>query len=258
MAMRLGYSTLGQPELSLEQCEDLAMEYGLGFLELRALNGNLDLPAHFQSLETKPERVPVRVLGSSLRLTEAETSEVCDFYRFMELAQRLRVPYVRVFGGGRDGEALSDGEFKRAAALVKEIRRRASEKGWQAEMLLETHGAFSIPGYCLELNRLLDEPLNLIWDSHHTWKIAKERLLKTWNALKPLIRHIHYKDSISVGGKSQYVLPGEGDFPTAELFALLRDGGYAAGVSLEWEKLWHPELPPLREALERFVVRTKP
>ena len=33
---------------------------------------------------------------------------------------------------------------------------------------------------------------------------------------------------------------------------LLSDG-YKGAFSLEWEKKWHPELPPVETALERFV-----
>ena len=44
------------------------------------------------------------------------------------------------------------------------------------------------------------------------------------------------------------MLPGAGEFPMAPLRAVLA-AEYAAVVSLEWEKLWHPYLPPLDEAL---------
>jgi hypothetical protein len=43
-------------------------------------------------------------------------------------------------------------------------------------------------------------------------------------------------------------LPGEGEFPMASLRAILQAEFYGT-VSLEWEKLWHPYLPPLENAL---------
>jgi sugar phosphate isomerase/epimerase len=45
------------------------------------------------------------------------------------------------------------------------------------------------------------------------------------------------------------VLPGDGQMPLAELVALLRAQQFAGVISLEWEKLWHPYLPPLRTAM---------
>ena len=31
------------------------------------------------------------------------------------------------------------------------------------------------------------------------------------------------------------------------------EDGYDGFFSLEWEKKWHPELPPVEDALERYV-----
>jgi hypothetical protein len=32
--------------------------------------------------------------------------------------------------------------------------------------------------------------------------------------------------------------------------------GYAGAVSLEWERQWHPELPPLADALRSAAARS--
>ena len=39
------------------------------------------------------------------------------------------------------------------------------------------------------------------------------------------------------------------------LFAALRVDDYSRVVSLEWERLWHPYLPPLAEALSVAAKR---
>jgi len=44
-----------------------------------------------------------------------------------------------------------------------------------------------------------------------------------------------------------YVLPGAGEFPMRALCTAL--SGYDGVLSLEWERLWHPDLPPMDEAL---------
>jgi sugar phosphate isomerase/epimerase len=119
-------------------------------------------------------------------------------------------------------------------------------------MLLETHDSFSHPECCQKLNEILREPLGILWDSHHTWKISGESPEETWSKLGSWVKHIHYKDSIEEDALLHYVLPGTGEFPTTSLLRLLQGKGYDGGFSLEWEKLWHPELPPLRNALEKF------
>jgi len=252
--MIFGFSSMGQPELSLEQCADLAKKFALDFLELRVLENTLDLPAYFQSKEIPSVSVPVRILGSSLRLADAQESDLAEFFQFAELAQRLKVPYIRVFGSkGREGDEVSFEKFQKAASVVNLIRERARENGWSFEILMETHSAFSLPEYSQKLNELLPEPLCLIWDSYHTWKFTGEQPAETWAKIGDWVRHVHYKDSRMVGETPQYVLPGEGEFPTSALFDLLRERRYEAGVSLEWEKLWHKELQPLEEALEKFA-----
>jgi sugar phosphate isomerase/epimerase len=66
------------------------------------------------------------------------------------------------------------------------------------------------------------------------------------------------KDSInrpSARHPYTYVLPGDGEMPATELFDVLAQGGFNGAVSLEWEKLWHPYLPSLREALQATVAQ---
>jgi len=251
--MKFGYSTLGAPEYSFAQCNDLAVANGLDFLEVRSLGGSLDMPGYFASHPVPEGHRPVRILGSSLTLTVASEADIEAFYGFMRLAQNLDVPYLRIFGGGEFSEALDPAKLQHAASVVRRIREMARAEGWTAQPLLEMHDAFSNSERCQRLNALLDEPLALLWDSHHTWRIGGESLSETWQAVSPLIRHIHYKDSRANGEGFDYVLPGDGEFPSQDLFSLLKAQGYTGGVSLEWELMWHRELAPLEVAMPKFV-----
>ncbi|HKB89376.1 MAG TPA: TIM barrel protein, partial [Opitutaceae bacterium] len=126
--------------------------------------------------------------------------------------------------------------------------------GWKTDLILETHDAFCDTRTVLELFDAAGAPMPLIWDSHHTWKLGKEPLMATWSALRDSVKHVHYKDSISQPSARHpytYVLPGDGEFPSQELFSLLSREGFAGPISLEWEKQWHPELPDLSLALEK-------
>ena len=122
-------------------------------------------------------------------------------------------------------------------------------------MLLETHDAFSASEPCEKLVAQLDEPVGIIWDSHHTWRLGGESPAESWSRLSAWIRHVHIKDSIdkpSARHPYTYVLPGDGQAPLGEIVGLLRENSFSGAVSMEWEKLWHPYLPPLRSALERM------
>ncbi len=211
------------------------------------------MPAYFEEHPAPKEHLPIRVLGTSLTLTSATDTDIEAFFGFMRLAQDLGVPYLRVFGGGEFSQDLDPERLRHAAAVVRRVREKIQAEGWTGEPILEMHDAFSNSERCQRLNALLDEPLALLWDSHHTWRIGGESLAATWQAVSPLIRHIHYKDSRSQGEEFDYALPGDGEFPSQELFSLLKSQGYAAGVSLEWELMWHPELAPLEDAMPKFV-----
>ena len=48
------------------------------------------------------------------------------------------------------------------------------------DLILETHDAFSASEPCLNLNSRLSRPLDLIWDTHHTWRVGGESPEFTW------------------------------------------------------------------------------
>jgi len=259
--MLFGFSTLGCPSTSLHEAADMAQRYGLDFLELRSLQNTCNLPGLFEGKPIPEIPANIRLLASSLHLTEGGDEAIGSFLEFAELAGRLGVPYVRVFGDTSFGEPLRDDALHQAAATIGICRAELSNRRLSCRMLLETHGNFSSGSVCLALNRLLPEPIEILWDAHHTCYSAGEFIQETWQSLGPLIRHIHYKDSSHNSpetGTRSYTAPGKGDYPTGQLFQHLRAENYREGVSLEWEKLWHPELPPLEVALEAFARIVSP
>jgi hypothetical protein len=56
---------------------------------------------------------------------------------------------------------------------------------------------------------------------------------------------------------ADYVLFLGGEFPARECLQLLLDAGYSGWHSLEWEKMWHPELCPPEIALPLFPPKLR-
>ena len=252
-----GLSSMGAPESTLARIVALAAASDLDFVELRGLEGTLDLPALLAAAPPGPlpRRPEIRLLGSSLRLIEAGEPEIAEFARFAELAGQLGARYVRVFGGGQWGRKIGADQLQHAVGAVAACRRVLAARAPHVRMLLETYETFSSAPACQRLNHCLEEPLEILWDSHHTWRLSGETPEETWRQLGPLVRHVHYKDSVHTPGREArygYVAPGRGGFPTAELFALLVREQFRGGLSLEWERLWHPDLPPLDAVLPDF------
>jgi sugar phosphate isomerase/epimerase len=197
--------------------------------------------------------VQLAAAGSSFKLISPDPAERVALAEFCDWANTLAIPYVRVFGGGKWATPLTADDFQNAVRNVEWWRAEKVARGWRLELLLETHDSFAASEPCLRLNDQLDTPLNLIWDSHHTWRYASEQPAYTWRRLGQFVRHVHFKDSVdkpSARHPYTYVLCGEGQMPLAETIEILRDHKFAGGVSLEWEKLWHPYMPSLSVALD--------
>src|SRR5262245_4070249 len=258
--LRRCFSTLGCADLELPEICELAGEFRIPGIELRGIGQRMDMPEYCAAQGLIPPRLREicrhydtrpTVAGSSLKLTCASEKDRADLLALSAWAEDWGIPYVRVFGGGTWGQSLTDADYGRAADLVNWWRREQTSRDWRVESLLETHDAFSGSAPCLRLNQSLPRPLNLIWDSHHTWRFGGESPASTWDQIGDLVRHVQVKDSVDLPSARHdftYVLPGDGQMPLAEVIALLKRKNFSGFVSLEWERLWHSYLPPLREA----------
>ena len=261
-----GISTLGCHELDLTQICRLANQHHIHAIEIRSLADRQDLPQYLDEtykdtneiqavLDAHRQRIVA--LNSSFSMIEAQEADRAEMLEFARWAEALGIHYIRAFGGGNMAEPLTEQDMDKAAANLTWWHHIRKEKRWQTKLALEIHGGFSSAKRCLRLQEHAGIPLDIIWDTHHSWKIGNETLQETWDQIAPLVRHVHIKDSISVPSARHpysYVLPGTGEFPAKDLLKLLASNDYEGIVSLEWERKWHPYLPPLEQALEALVV----
>ncbi len=251
------FSSLGCPDFSLDEVLALARREAIPQVELRALGGSVDLPAYFAAHHGKPAGLadrlrdePVRVVAidTSLKLAgsgDADWRKTTD--EFLPWVEAIGGVRLRVFDGGRTG---GDDEIAAMAARLawwQELRRA---RGWRSELMVETHDSLFTAA---AVQRLIaaSPGASILWDSHHTWKRGGEDPVATWRALAPHVVHIHVKDSVSRPSERHpysYVLPGTGEFPAAPLMRVL-ETEYRGTLSLEWEKLWHPYLGSMADAL---------
>jgi len=262
-----GVSTIGCPEMSLPQICELLGEFGFRELEIRAVDGRTDLPRWAVDTGWPPLRaaalfanhqIRFRVAGSSFKLVGNDEKSRDEMVRFCQWADSWGAAYIRAFGGGAWGKPLTDTDYNQAAHTVAWWYREKKRHGWRTELLLETHDGFSASSPCRNLIARLTEPIGIIWDSHHTWRLGGESPRESWSQLSPWIRHVHIKDSIakpSARHPYTYVLPGDGEMPLGQVVEVLNEHRFTGAVSLEWERLWHPFLPPLREALTRLAAQ---
>lgn len=262
MPYRRCISTLGCPEYSLEQVLELAQRHRLDAVELRALSNSIDVPAVLSAAYGTPARLaermksaatPIVSLDTSLQLADCKQADRDAFLKFLPWAEACGVRWLRAFDGGKNADAAT---HRAMANTVAWWRSERLQQGWKADLMIETHDALFTADSIHQFLALAPGTA-ILWDSQHTWRNGGEDPLATWRAIKPHVVHIHVKDSVSQPSAKHpfsYVLPGEGEFAMAPLRAVLT-AEFTGCVSLEWEKLWHPYLAPLDDALTAAAKR---
>jgi sugar phosphate isomerase/epimerase len=257
------FSSLGCPDYSLDDTLALAAKHGLTAVELRTLGGTIDLPAYFAAhfgspgaLAAQMRGKPTRIAGlnASLQLVGATPEHKAQLIALAPWADALGAPRLRVFDGGKRADAA---EFAEAAETLRWWNVVRQERGWRTELMVETHSSLWTAA---AISRFLTAMPGtaMLWDAHHTWRKGGEPPVETWRAIRGSVVHIHVKDSINVPNARHpftYVLPGDGQFPILPLVEALRADEFAGPVSLEWEKMWYPNLPSLDQALTTAAAR---
>ena len=260
----LAFSTLGCPKWELAKILEFAQANGFAAVELRGLLGTMDLPSRpeFEPdriAETKKEiaasGIKIACVSSSTELHTADAGKraqgIADGKRFVDLAQQLGAPYVRVFGNKFEGGTREE-ITARVAAGLHEMAEYSGPRG--VTVIIESHGDFvDSPTLKEVLTRANSDHAGLLWDAHHTFVDGHEQPSKTVAELGTWIRHTHLKDSVPDGNGRKYVLTGKGEVPVQAQVEALRRIGYKGYYCFEWEKVWHPDLLEPGVAFPQFV-----
>src|SRR5438094_7120885 len=180
-------------------------------------------------------------------------AQLDDARRFIDLAQALGAPYVRVFGNKYVAGVSREAMLAHIARGLHELGEYARGKG--VAVLIESHGDFTDSPTLLEILQQADSPaVALLWDAHHTFVSGKEEPEDTVRHLGRYIRHTHLKDSVAAGTDRRYVLTGTGEVPVRRQIEALVKIGYRGVYSFEWEKRWHPEIAEPEVAIAQFAT----
>ena len=267
----IGFSTLGCPAWTWTQILDFAQSHDYAAIELRGLQKNMDLTLapelsreggriEESKRELRERGLRISDLGASAQLHEQDpvkrTAQLDEARRFIDLAETLRVPYVRVFGNKYVKGVPRDMMLAHIARGLRELGDYAHPKG--VTVLIESHGDFTDSPSLLEILQQAASPaVALLWDAHHTFVAGKEPPEDTVRQLGRYIRHTHLKDSVPAGpdGKDRrYVLTGTGEVPVRRQIEALAHSGYRGFYSFEWEKRWHPDIAEPEVAFAQFAT----
>jgi sugar phosphate isomerase/epimerase len=261
----IAFSTLGCPGWSWKTVLDQAEALGYAAIELRGIEGEMDLTKRPELSgsrlkdtvrEVESRNLDISDLGASTRFHDQDPSERARFMdegrRFVDLAHAMGVPYVRVFGDRLPADQPRNDVLARITDGLRTLGEHA--KGSQVTLLLESHGDLVTSPLLEQVLKDVGMPsVALLWDAHHTAVLGKEAPAESWKALRPYIRHTHLKDSRPEGSERRYVLTGSGDVPVKEAVTLLAEAKYEGYYCFEWEKKWHPTIEEPEVALPHYA-----
>lgn len=266
----LSFSTLGCPDWSLQQITDFARQHGYTGIEMRGLQRQMDLTQspEFSTAENRRKTMAMMKakglsfvnLGSSANLHLPEGPEreksLAGARQFIDLAQQINCPYVRVFPNNFPKDQDKSATMSLIAKGLLDLGDYARGKG--VMVLMETHGdVVWIDDLDTIMQAAAHPSVGLVWDIANMWTVTKEPPVEAYRQLKKYIKHIHIKDAKLADGKLSYTLLGGGEIPIAEAIKALMKGGYKGFYSFEWEKLWHPELAEPEVAFAQYPVAMK-
>lgn len=264
----IAFSTLGCPAWDWARILQFAHLHGFSAIELRGLQGNMDLPSNAIFAPARIEQTKKEIHNSKLRIacvsssanlymedSEKRAKELADARRFIDLASALGAPYVRVFGGKAESDkspAPDDATKARVAAGLRELGEYSGPKG--VTVIIESHDHFTSSATLKDvLTAANSEHVGLLWDAHHTFATSNEDPEFTVKQVGAWIRHTHLKDSIGKGEDRKYVLTGTGNVPIERQIKALQSIGYKGFYCFEWEKVWHPDLVDPQIAIPDFA-----
>ena len=253
----LAFSTLGCPAWEWKKILDFAAQHGFSAIELRGLQGNLDLPANPIFAPDRIEQTRKEIAAANLKIACVSSSaqlyvedpakrakELRDARRFIDLAKALNAPYVRVFGGKAESDKSPTPDDQTKARVAAGLRELGAYAGpHNVTVIIESHDHFTASATLKSvLQSANSEHAGLLWDAHHTFATSNEDPEFTVKQLGQWIRHTHLKDSVGSGEDRKYVLTGRGNVPIQRQIEALRSIDYKGFYCFEWEKLWHPDI----------------
>jgi sugar phosphate isomerase/epimerase len=261
----LAFSTLGCPSWNFSQVLQNAAANQYSGIEIRGINGDLDLPKHpiFSATQIAATRrqvsdagLKIVNLGSSANMhfldPKKRKTNLDEAKKYIELASQLACPFIRVFPNDLPKDQP---EAATIDAIIQALRALGDfAKGSGVKVLLESHGKVIQSDMLLHIMQATNhKQVGLVWDFFNMWSITKEPPAHVYATLKKYIFHTHIKDAILLENGEKYTLLGQGNAPVKEALHALKSGSYDGYYSFEWEKHWHPEIEDPEIAIPHFA-----
>jgi len=251
--MKLAFSSLAYPDLTLVDVVKRVSKLGYNALELRVADDGRHLRPSY----------PIREEDSAA-LREVEVSDLAAYARFSdnaaenERSMKLVEPLADIASAlGAFGIRVYAGNTSDFDALAEALNSAGELAGSRSiKVMVETHGPLldKVSNLAKLLPKLrgvwiLYDPANVIF--------AGGKHEEVFPVIRDKLAHVHVKDYVLRGNDRFFCAPGQGVVPLATIMDDLKKSGYKGYVSVEWEKMWHPEIPDADSVLPGYRAYLK-
>jgi len=241
--MIYSFMTFSTPEQTLDEIFNIALEYRYDAIEPRVGSGHkhrieTDSSAtDRENIRKKSEETGIKLccLASSCKFADpAETAEnVEQTHKVIDLAADVGAPCIRVFGGPFPDDISRNQALENVAKALKSLCAHAEERN--VIVCMETHDSWCNPEHVARIMRKVNHPFIAVnWDIMHPVRMGFMSIERSFEALKPWIRHVHVHDGGTVDiGLCQ---TGLGIIDHRKAIELLLSINYEGVISGEWIK----------------------
>lgn len=261
--MKVSFTTLACPDWSWEKIVDESHRLGYDGIEIRGIEREMDLsrlkPFSQENIDKTMKVLQEKNLEICCLDTSCKFDNKADNEKYLkegraaiDLAQKLNCKFIRVFGNDIPNKNKEEEIIKQIASSLNELGNYAKGKG--VTVLVETHGAFSTGDAMLKLlQHISSKEVEVLWDVTNAYVDFGEPPEVTFNKLSSHIKHTHLKDAKGKHPNAELCMIGKGDLSFGQMINLLKTAGYDGWLSLEWEKMWHPELEEPEIVLDVYI-----
>jgi sugar phosphate isomerase/epimerase len=251
--MKIGFSSLCCPTWDLRTILEQTVLMGYDGIELRGLQGELHLPAHPELAQNSDSvveactamKVELVCVASSASFGHRKKHDVADqkavVREYIELAEQLACPYVRVFTGDVPTGANRYETLGRIAEALDDLVHFASRH--RVGLVIENSGELaSSKDLWFLLDSVAHPALQSCWNPVNGLSVS-DRSSIAIPRLGIRSAMIHLADArFEQGILDSYTAIGEGDVDVERLLELVQGLGFAGYLMAEWPKLWQADL----------------
>ena len=244
--MRFTFSTLAYPHLKIDEVLERAKKFGLDGVELRVADDGIHLKPHYpigkEYVDTiRSSGVKIVSIAGYARFSSVSDEERKRNEELLKtltlMAEQLEAKVIRVFAGRFEDD--SESSIKRISKSLNKFADYAEKHG--IYIAIETHDELSRLEVLLRLLKELDPRIKILYDPANMIMLG-EKHETVFPYISNRIVHVHMKDFVIVEGKRVFVRPGKGVVPICKIVRDLDAANYQGYISVEWEKMWHPQL----------------